>query len=469
MDDKQNISPPKSDNNCSPAKIFDLKTEQIRFLYSNLKTALIVNINIAILFIAVLINRIDNTALFYWVSALTLILLIRGLTLYFFTKTENPEYNIQDWLYRFTITTTLSGLAWGLSIWVFQPYENIETPVLITFVLGGLTAGAAAVLGSILVVYILYVLACMLPITIWFFLHPSETFTTMAIMLCVYIIAMIAGGYTYQKIMLKSFQLSQQLSAAKEQAEQANHAKSTFLSRMSHELRTPLNAIMGFVQILQNSKQSAETQTEYLNEITKASSLLLKLIEELLDLSRIEQNKLEINLQQLNCTNIINQCIYSIKPLTDEQELKIDFDDNSTSNLLVLADELRLKQILLNLLSNACKYNKKGGQIEIRLQAIDNNQVRISIADTGVGIALEKQVDIFKLYQRLGHERTPIKGTGLGLNIVKKLVGLMNGSIEFSSKPGKGSTFYVNLPSVPPIRQTKSSATKLVPANQSTS
>ena len=129
-----------------------------------------------------------------------------------------------------------------------------------------------------------------------------------------------------------------------------------------------------------------------------------------------------------------------------KKNIQINFDRNSSTGFIVYADDLRLKQVILNLLSNACKYNNPEGSITIDLEHLDHNLIRLSVSDTGIGIATEKQADLFKLYQRLGLEETPIKGTGLGLNIVKKLVELMNGEISFESTPGTGTTFYIDLP-----------------------
>ncbi|MCW9004243.1 MAG: hypothetical protein OQK70_03195, partial [Gammaproteobacteria bacterium] len=210
----------------------DIRAEQTRHLYGNITTAIMANTGIALLLLWVLKDHVDQTLLNYWISALSIILVARGLGLYVFKKISPEDQNINIWLYAFAIKSTLAAFIWGISIWVFEPYNNPEIPILITFVLGGMTAGAAAILGSVFTVYILYVLACMLPITIWFFLQTSEMHSIMAMMLCIYMLAMISGGYTYQKVMLKSILLSRQLIKAKEQAEQANQAKSIFLSRM---------------------------------------------------------------------------------------------------------------------------------------------------------------------------------------------------------------------------------------------
>ncbi|MDH5471642.1 MAG: HAMP domain-containing histidine kinase [Gammaproteobacteria bacterium] len=434
-------------HNLSPSlATINIRAEQTRHLYSNVTTAIIANTGIAILLMWILKDRVNQTNLLYWGSALAIVLFARGLGLYFFKKLSPGDEEINNWLYGYAIKSTLTAMIWGLSIWLFQPYNDLETPVLITFALGGMTAGAAAILGSVITIYFLYVLFCMLPIIIWFFLQSSDTHYIMATMLCIYSLAMISGGLTYKKVMLKSILLSKQLITAKEQAEQANQSKSIFLSRMSHELRTPLNAIMGFTQLLLNNENQTESQKNHTEEIYKASHLLLKLIEDLLDLSRIEANRLELHINKTNYQKLINECIDYVRPLATQLNISIDFEPDIPDNIYVLADEIRLQQILLNLVSNACKYNRTDGTITIKLQLMKNHQIRMSVIDTGIGIAAEKQDKVFQSYQRLGHEDSLIEGTGLGLAIVKQLVELMNGKIDFTSKKGEGSTFWVDLP-----------------------
>ncbi|MCW8909625.1 MAG: ATP-binding protein [Gammaproteobacteria bacterium] len=423
----------------------DIRAEQTHHLYGNITTAIMANTGIALLLLWVLKDHVDQTLLNYWISALSIILVARGLGLYVFKKISPEDQNINIWLYAFAIKSTLAAFIWGISIWVFEPYNNPEIPILITFVLGGMTAGAAAILGSVFTVYILYVLACMLPITIWFFLQTSEMHSIMAMMLCIYMLAMISGGYTYQKVMLKSILLSRQLIKAKEQAEQANQAKSIFLSRMSHELRTPLNAIMGFAQLISHDKNQSEKQKDHSNEIIKASTILLKLIEDLLDLSRIEANKIDINIEEVDCHKLISECVDLINPVVEKYQIQLKYKTGNTVNQLILADEFRLKQILLNLLSNACKYNRPNGSVTISYTAI-NNIIRISIEDTGIGIAPEKQDKVFQSYERLGNEDTLIEGTGIGLTIVKQLANLMDAQVGFESRENEGSTFWIDLP-----------------------
>lgn len=249
----------------------------------------------------------------------------------------------------------------------------------------------------------------------------------------------------------------QALTKAKEEAEKANHAKSEFLSSMSHELRTPLNAIMGFGQLLQmNLEQNLNPQElENTEEILKASAHLLDLINEVLDLAKIESGHLELTIEPVLVDELIKECLDLLMPLAEHRQLNISwekaaFADNlnqkTSWKAMVLADRTRLKQALLNLLSNAIKYNKSGGSVDISYSPIDGETLAINITDSGVGMSPEQQSSLFEPYNRLGAEKFESQGVGIGLIITKTITEQMNGKLSVQSQPGKGSTFQIQIP-----------------------
>ncbi|OQW79899.1 MAG: hypothetical protein BVN35_00505 [Proteobacteria bacterium ST_bin11] len=230
--------------------------------------------------------------------------------------------------------------------------------------------------------------------------------------------------------------------------EQVSLAKSQFLSQMSHELRTPLNAIIGFAQLMQMDDPQhplAATHLDSVDEILKAGLHLLGLINELLDLAKIESGKISVNIGSIYLAELIKDCQTLMTPLVKNKGLELIVENPLPENIALKADPKRARQILLNFLSNAVKYNRPNGSITLSSRQIGDNRVRISITDTGEGLAEQQQQLLFQSFQRLGADNTDIEGTGIGLAITKQLAELMNGKVGVSSTPGIGSTFWVEL------------------------
>ena len=428
-----------------------IKTERIRFLFRGAMTAVAVNISILLLTLWIVWDQVDHDKLFTWAAAIAVITILRAIGAYSFNSKEAVTDDINFWYVLFLLMSTTSGVLWGMSIWIFSPYDSLLTPVAIVFVLGGLTAGAAAVLGAVLSVYFTYVVAMILPATIWFFLQATQQEFIMAIMLSVYIFAMMIAGYLYRKILINSITLSKDLVEEKNRAEVANRAKSEFLSSMSHEFRTPLNAIIGFAQLLDMDADDPlnKKQRESVDFIENSGNHLLELVNEVLDLATIEAGKVAVTIENVLLSSIVEECLPIVQSLASQQQIEINIDDKAIEQYVVLADRTKLKQVLINLLSNAIKFNHQGGSVALSCRAINDETLRIEVVDTGKGIAEEKQTQLFIPFDRLGYEKSSIKGTGIGLILTKRIIEVMQGQIGFSSEPENGSLFWVELPLAP--------------------
>jgi PAS domain S-box-containing protein len=234
------------------------------------------------------------------------------------------------------------------------------------------------------------------------------------------------------------------LMVAKEAAERANRAKSDFLSNMSHELRTPLNAVLGFAQILEVDSRLDAEQVDYVQEILRAGRHLLELINEVLDLARIESGRVELSLETVDSGELVRECLALIQPLAAAAGISSHLDPGP--GVAVRADRVRLKQVLLNLLSNAVKYNRKHGSIRVSVLPVGAERVRLAVLDTGRGIPAERLNELFEPFSRLGAERSGIEGTGIGLAISRRLVEMMGGGIGVETDRGAGCTFWLELP-----------------------
>lgn len=233
---------------------------------------------------------------------------------------------------------------------------------------------------------------------------------------------------------------------AKEDAEQANQIKSQFLSSMSHELRTPLNAILGFAQLLEiDAEQLTDSHQEDVQEILNAGRHLLELINEVLDLAKIEAGRIELNITDIDTHSVLNECQSLVKPLLSKHYIEQFHYQTLAEPISIRADRTRLKQILINLISNAIKYNRPNGSIHIQTE-LRGNYLRISVIDSGKGIAADKLDQLFQPFKRLVSKDAAIEGTGIGLVITRELTELMGGHIGVESEEGVGSCFWIELP-----------------------
>ncbi|ABM61894.1 GAF domain-containing sensor histidine kinase [Halorhodospira halophila] len=241
-----------------------------------------------------------------------------------------------------------------------------------------------------------------------------------------------------------------ELQQAREEAERGNRAKSQFLSSMSHELRTPLNAVLGFAQILEQDPREplSERQAGYVDQILGGGRHLLSLIDDILDLSRVEAGRVELKPEWVAPGLLVDQCAELLGPMATDAGVHLSVYVAEAVPASIWVDPRRIRQVLFNLASNAVKYNRPDGRVEVEVEAPAPDRIRFRVRDTGIGIREERQREVFYPFNRLGLESSEVEGTGIGLVVTRRLVEQMGGEIGFSSAPGVGSVFWVDLPGV---------------------
>ena len=258
----------------------------------------------------------------------------------------------------------------------------------------------------------------------------------------------LQGVFAAARDVTERKRLDQELESAKSVAEKANLAKSDFLSSMSHELRSPLNAILGFAQLLDaDSPPATPAQKESIAQILQAGWHLLKLINEILDLAKVESGQVPLSEEPVSLAEVMLECQAMIEPQVQQRGIKLTFPQFDMPNF-VRADRTRLKQVLINLLSNAIKYNREQGTVEVKCAESTPGRIRTSVKDSGAGLPPEQLAQLFQPFNRLGQETGAEEGTGIGLVVAKRLVELMGGTIGVESTVGVGSVFWFELLSV---------------------
>jgi len=321
------------------------------------------------------------------------------------------------------LVTAIDGVKYSVnsSEWFSRATEGIQSATALSETVGMLSAKAATDI-------------------------KENSANSIAIQYFMLVLAILSFGFI--AIMVRvSQQTARKLQKSKDEAEKANKAKSDFLSSMSHELRTPMNAIMGFSQLLLSDSDEplTEGQKGGVTYILNAGQHLTQLVNQVLELSKIEAGKVDVVLEDVELQLVIYDAISTTQSMADRHGIKIKYLD-AHSECCIVADAMRIKQVLINLISNAVKYNQQNGSVVISCAPQDSGKLRITVSDTGIGIADDKLDLLYSPFDRLGAEKSNIEGSGIGLTITKRLVELMGGEISVESRLGVGSSFHVDMP-----------------------
>jgi signal transduction histidine kinase len=374
-----------------------------------------------------------------------------------FLRAEQPADDEARRRHRFGFIglTLASSLIWSTALIAATPFDDTRAVSLSVFVIAGMSAGSIAGLSVYRLAYLSYLLPLNLLFMIRLAVERDEILYILALCMLVYVVVLAMFGRNANmqttavlRLGLENLRLVEEISNERDRAENASRAKSEFLSSMSHELRTPLNSILGFSQLLADDPDDppSETHLRYINQVLDNGDHLLALINQVLDLSRIESGKLKVEIVDISLVEMVEDCIAKSRPAAEKRDIRLIVEDSVKFAPACRADPMHLRQILLNLISNGIKYNIDNGAVRLSASRSADDRLRINVADTGTGIPQEMQPHIFEAFNRLGHESGSIEGSGIGLTISKQLTELMGGRIGFRSESGSETAFWIELP-----------------------
>lgn len=421
------------------------------------RVATIVGPFAAAAFLAGVVSDLEPVRLWVWFAVLNAVFVMRASVLIAWSRVKPVGERRLRWRRYFYFGTLFVPLMWGLSGPLFMHQLD---PLLQAFQLAivvGIAGGLVGTISSHKPSILTSLPVMLLPMAGSFIMIGGNIYLILAALIVVYCLYIMNVGLELHRTIRDSLRLRferseliEQLRTARDDAEQANEAKSSFLANMSHELRTPLNAILGFSEMIKLGmfgKKSEGRQAEYAGLIHESGTHLLDLINDILDLSKAEAGALELHEEKFRLRPLVENCIQLLAPAADKAGIEVVGPAKEAGNPALYADERKLRQILLNLLSNAMKFTPAGGAVTVSYDSSADVGINLTVADTGVGLTpdqLKKAMQPFVQVDESYSKTT--QGTGLGLPLTQKLTELHGGRLEMRSSPGRGTKAIVHLP-----------------------
>ncbi|MBD3671773.1 MAG: HAMP domain-containing histidine kinase [Gammaproteobacteria bacterium] len=442
-----------------PAEGQSYLVEQVRQLHRQATGAFVATMAVMAYVAYMLWGVVEHARVYQWAGLIILINLYLTGWIYLINKNGLTENNASRYLLLYQLEAIVHGLAWGLLPFIIAEANDASMKFFAYYVICGMAAGAIATTAMIYHIYLSYMLPMMLPgILYQLFADHVELFDTGAIgLLIIFVLAMLSLAFSHYESVIKSISLAHKneelvddLKQAYEDAEQANRSKSRFLANMSHELRTPLNAVIGYSEIIgeeASDKGSADIVRDA-GKITTAGRHLLSLIDDILNLSKIEAGKMPLNIDELDIDSMIDGLKPTLKRLAAERDNELVMDVEPGLGKLN-TDEYKLRQIIMYLMNNAAKFTKHG-KITLRVkkyQQDEKHMIELVVEDSGIGMNPEQMSMLFDAFRQADESTTrKYGGMGMGMAITRSYIDMLGGSIEVSSQENKGSLFRVRLP-----------------------
>jgi signal transduction histidine kinase/ActR/RegA family two-component response regulator len=437
----------------------DISKYQLNSVYQNATSSWAVSTVNALIVAVVMSDVIALPYIYIWMGIYTIILLIRiAINISYTSRIANIRKKPEFWLNAFGFSAFIGGISWGSSMFLIFPADAPMYQAFLVFVLAGMTAGGALTLSALPRAYISFALAMngalFLGLIYW---AVSPIYYAMALMNVLFFAMVLKVTSNSNKQLLEVFHLSQEKEKllkeslkAKHTASQANKAKSMFLANMSHEIRTPLNVIMGITELLSDTKGLNKKQRDYLELNQRSAKNLLFIINDILDISKIESGKLSLEYVPVNLKDTFQDLKKAFQYQAEVKDLSFNIEWPKKGLPLISADPTRLYQIFNNLISNALKFTH-AGEVKLKTDIFKETKkkvtLRFTIQDTGIGMSKQQLKKVLKPFTQADNSTTRVYGgTGLGLTICRELVDKMQGHMSLESKPDKGTSVIIDIP-----------------------